>query len=198
MRKKVAVAAARANVPPEVRSSLRHYENRLNEQNHVLYTSLKAPRKVKLTGSPASLRQAKEHLAPIRVAVHGHNYSRVYDARSVASEKLVRKNLELLISEVQRTVVEALIHSRISVDFQEVHKSDSLKYAEHLCLDENDGIRSRGFAKLDGGALQKNRAFLFMVRQFFKDEDFARKVCRDAVEDYLGGAKAAGGRFNPG
>lgn len=133
-----------------------------------------------------------------RALVGKRAYVRVYGARSVASEKLVRKNLALLISEVQRTIVEALVHSRISVDFQEVHKSDSLKYAEHLCLDENDGIRSRGFAKLDGGALQKNRAFLFMVRQFFKDEAFARKVCRDAVEDYLGGVKASGGRFNSG
>jgi len=112
-----------------------------------------------------------------KVIVDGKTYKRFFWHGNLAAEKIVVLNLEKFIKEVKRVVKNALASKTLS------QQKNTLQDIEKLCLDF-EGINPEGFISKDGKALKKNKAFAYTIHQFFKDEEFALKVVRDALKEF--------------
>ncbi len=153
----------------------------LNEDNVL---SLKTPGKPKLKRltlkkncNAITLGQLG-HLAPVSVSYLGKTYTRSL-LRPSPQESIVRHNLDLFVERVFDLVVEK---ARLKeLNFKSQFSKNTLADIQAMCIDI-DGIPVYGFKSLDGAQLQRNLAFAYAIRQFFKDEGFAMAVCRDAIK----------------
>jgi hypothetical protein len=144
----------------------------------------KRHKKVKLEKKDAiEVTPVRPHSHVGHVNLDGKNYRRHYSGGNPPAEAIVRRNLEIFVSEVKRVVKEALAHKVISKKY--LGSENTIGFVEKLCLSE-EGIRVTGFVSKNGTQLTRSRAFMYAIRQFFKDEDFARHVCIDSVKEYYG------------
>ncbi|MCX6769887.1 MAG: hypothetical protein NT051_04380 [Candidatus Micrarchaeota archaeon] len=129
----------------------------------------------------------KEESLPVSAFVGGEEYARNYQFGNPSSEALVRKNLALFIGEVRAAVKMGLKDGRLTLHLRLPDMKNSINDVEKICADY-DGIDARGFVDTKGEPLARDEAFRYAIRQFFKDEEFAKSVCRIAIHDYKAGA----------
>ncbi len=132
-------------------------------------------------GEPLEVRLKRSHGEPARAIVDGRKYARTYVRDDLGAETLVRINLELLIWRVKKIVKNALVKNELMPAEGE---GAGVRDIEKLCL-TFEGISPRGFYTKQGRAMQHNAAFKYMIRQFFKDEDFAKRVIRHAEAEFI-------------
>ena len=173
-------AAASAKTGMISRRHLKLLEGELNTDR--IAPAMKKQRPVELERSSSiEVSQKSETLPPTRAVVGRRRYCRTYSAGNPSSETLVRKNFRQIVSMVQEVVANGLRSGSINKSFPNGKRE--LSGMERMCLDF-DGIGEAGFSALEGRPLRKGKAFMYMVRQFFKDEDLALKVCTDAIKDF--------------
>jgi len=147
----------------------------------------KLPKSKRLVLTPSSegimVTREKKDLAPASVFLAGREYTRTYQFGNRSSEKLVRANLEKFVEGAQQAVKDGLSDGRLLIA-GEGQLKNSIWDVEKICADI-DGIDSRGFFDTKGRPMARNEAFRYAIRQFFKDEEFAKAVCMVAIWDHL-------------
>ena len=131
------------------------------------------------------VKREKQDLSATTVEFNGREYIRTYQYGNRSSEVLVRKNLALLIAGVRNAVATGLNDGKISAD-KKLELKSTIHDVEGICASD-DGIYLRDFTNTKGKHLEREKAFRYMIRQFFKDEPFALAVCKAAVFDYYTG-----------
>jgi len=126
----------------------------------------------------------KKGLAPVSIWLDGREYRRSYQFGNLPSEAIVRANLEAFARGVRAAVWQGLDDGRLGLHPKEMGIANSIFDVEKICADFG-GMGARGFAGANGKPLSRGKAFRYAIRQFFKDEEFAKAVCRAAIFDYL-------------
>ena len=146
------------------------------------------PKSKRLSLKPGSdgiqVSREKTELAPASIWLGGKEYRRFYDFGNLPSEAIVRANLEKFVEGVRAAVWLGLDDGRLGLHPSKMELANSIFDVEKICADF-DGMDARGFVGTDGKPLSRNKAFRYAIRQFFKDEMFAKAVCRVAIFDYL-------------
>ena len=128
----------------------------------------------------------KKELAPVSIRLNNKEYKRTYPYGNPSSEALVRKNLEKFVEGVRAAVKVGLEEERLVMHPSKMEIANSIFDVEKICIDF-DGMSARGFVDTKGKPLSRDKAFGNAIRQFFKDESFAKAVCLVAAQDYLTG-----------
>ena len=176
-----------ATIPPAVKfTSVKLLEEKINTDTKTGARKKKNSRLVlSQSKSRIAVKREKQDLAPTSVEFGGREYTRAYQYGNRSSEVLVRKNLVPLIIGVRNAVATGLDDGRISAD-KKLGLKSTIYDVEGICASD-DGISPRNFINTHGKPLAREKAFRYMLRQFFKDEPFARAVCETAVFDYYTG-----------
>lgn len=130
------------------------------------------------------VRREKKELAPVSIWLDGKEYRRFYDFGNRPSEAIVRANLEKFVEGVRAAVWQGLDDGRLGMHPKKIEIANAIGDVEKICADF-DGMDARGFVDTWGKPMARNEAFRYAIRQFFKDEEFAKAVCRVALRDYL-------------
>ena len=130
-------------------------------------------------------REKKERPAT-SILHNGRKYTRTYQFGNPSSEALVRANLEKFVEGVRAAVKVGLDEERLVIHPTKMEIANSIWDVEKICIDF-DGMSARGFVDTKGKPLARDKAFRNAIRQFFKDEAFAKAVCLTAAQDYLTG-----------
>lgn len=128
-------------------------------------------------------RERKE-LAPVSIWLGGKEYRRFYQFGNLPSEAIVRANLEKFVEGVRAAVWQGLDDGRLGMHPKKMGIANSIFDVEKICADFG-GMDARGFFGTDGKPMAQDEAFRYAIRQFFKDEAFAKAVCGVAIYDYL-------------
>jgi hypothetical protein len=128
----------------------------------------------------------KRELAPVSIWLNNKEYKRTYPYGNPYSEVLVRANLEKFVEGVRAAVKVGLDEERLVLHPKKMEIQNSIWDVEKICIDF-DGMSARGFVDTNGKPLSRDKAFRNAIRQFFKDEAFAKAVCLTAAQDYLTG-----------
>jgi len=182
--KKIQHATDKQTIPPAAKfTSVRLLQEKINTDTK---TGARKPKNSRLKLSQdknwIAVKREKQDLAPTTVVFGGREYTRNYQYGNRSSEVLVRKNLALLIAGVRNAVAMGLDDGKISAD-KKLGLRSTIYDVEGICASD-DGISPRDFTNTKGKHLEREKAFRYMIRQFFKDEPFALAVCKTAVFDY--------------
>ena len=131
-----------------------------------------------------SVKREKQELAQVSIWLNGKEYRRFYQFGNRPSEEIVRANLERFVEGVRAAVKVGLDEERLALHPKKMEIANSIWDVEKICADF-DGMDARGFVDTKGNPLARGKAFRNAIRQFFKDEEFAKAVCRVAIHDYL-------------
>ena len=116
------------------------------------------------------------------VVVDGKNYTRSFMHGNLAAEAYLRDNLWAFVKGV-RAVLMAMLPTIYGA--KRYRGQENVMRELRTMCSSPDGLAQGDFAGKDGTPLKINKAFWGALGQFFNDEDFARKVCRIAITDYL-------------
>jgi len=126
----------------------------------------------------------KRELAPVSIWLGGKEYRRFCQFGNLPSEAIVRANLGKFVEGVRAAVWQGLDDGRLGMHQERMEIANSIFDVEKICADFG-GMDARGFVDTMGKPMAQNKAFRYAIRQFFKDEEFAKAVCRVALRDYL-------------
>ncbi|MCX8196919.1 MAG: hypothetical protein N3G80_01220 [Candidatus Micrarchaeota archaeon] len=151
--------------------SLRKLQQLLNEDKTIFK---KKRRKIEIVGAPPIKITLKPPFPPPTKIRWGKTlFVRTCSWGNASSEALVRKNIHKLMEETIRVAKAAI---------KEKNQSSLLD----LCLDPIYGINRVGFVGLKGNQLKADgKAVYYMIKQFFKDEEFIKKVIKYAWNEYF-------------
>ncbi len=185
--RKIQHAIGKQAIPPVAKfTSVKLLEEKINTDTK---TGARKPKNSRLALSQGKngieVKREKQDLTATTVEFGGREYIRTYQFGNRSSEALVRKNLALLIAGVRHAVATGLDDGKISAD-KKLGLKSTIYDVEGICASD-DGISSRDFINTKGKHLEREKAFRYMIRQFFKDEPFALAVCKTAVFDYYTG-----------
>lgn len=146
---------------------IRQFEAILNE-DPVLAIAKKYPKRIKLMPSENAIlvRLEKELREPARFQLESVRYVRTCTWGSKAAETLVRHNLEKMIREVKEIGKKAL-------------RENNRELLIDLCLEPMSGIMRASFLDTQNSSMQGDgRAVQELIKQFFKDNEFMKKIKR--------------------
>jgi|GEM_PF-6755018 len=156
-----------------MRNNLKEFQQLLNADT-VLSIARKYPKRLKLTAEEGvvKVRLEKELRAPTRIEVDGASYVRSYYGGNRGAETLVRCNLE------------PLIRGAKGVGKRMLREGD-LGLLKDRCLDPDFGIARVGFVDTRGEPMKADqRAVYEMIKQFFKDTEFMRKLKNETRKEF--------------
>lgn len=139
---------------------------------------------VKRRGAVLEAKLLEKLREPTRVHILGHNYTRSFTHGNLASEAYIRNNLAAFVIGVRAVLTRLLPSIYEAKKFR--GPENTLNRLKGACRDP-DVLSTVDFAEAGGEPLKINKAFGEAITQFFKDEDFAKNVCRIAISDYLSG-----------
>ena len=153
---------------PGARHKIKEFQNLLNE-DAVLTIAKKHPKRIKLTIEEGRLlvKLEKELREPKKIEVDGAKYVRSCTWGNKGAETLVRHNLEKMIIEAKAIGKKALAEN-----------SRELLY--DLCLDPMSGMCRANFLDTQNNTMKGEQRGVFeVIKQFFKDTEFMRKLKRE-------------------
>ncbi len=164
--------------------ALKDFSKHLSTDRHLAVLK-KKPKKLKLEKREAVNVELLQKLRePVTVWVVNHNYTRSFMHENLASESYIRNNLGVFVRGVRAVLMRLLPEIYGARIYR--GPENTMRRLEDACRDP-DTLLAGDFAREDGTELKINKAFANAIRQFFKDEAFARNVCRIAISDYLAG-----------
>lgn len=163
---------------------------RLKDFSGLLNADLHAVKKAKpkriavKRGAALDLKLVEKLREPARAHVLGHNYVRSFTHGNLASEAYIRNNLAAFVIGVRAVLTRILPSIYEAKTFR--GPENTMNRLKGACRDP-DVLGAVDFAEEGGVPLKANKAFGEAITQFFKDEDFAKRVCRIAINEYLAG-----------
>lgn len=162
----------------------------LKDFSGLLSTDLHAVKKIRpkrvsvKRGSALEVKLLEKLREPARAHILGRNYVRSFTHGNLASEAYIRNNLAAFIIGVRSVLMRLLPSIYGAKTFR--GPENTLSRLKGACRDP-DVLSTVDFADKEQPPLRINKAFGEAITQFFKDEDFAKNVCRIAISDYLSG-----------
>ena len=145
----------------------------------------KPGKRLKIEGG--SVKRERSELPIITVAVDGVTFTRAHEeGKGRRQEALIRygSNLENMVLEVKRVTFAALFDGTYAPEDDTMAASNRhLSLIAGLCT-EKGALDASLFETTQGKQMLNNFAFSMMVRQFFRDVDFAGKVVGWAAREY--------------
>ncbi|RLG19488.1 hypothetical protein DRN67_02565 [Candidatus Micrarchaeota archaeon] len=121
-----------------------------------------------------SLKGAPE---PIRDDI-ARKYPRTIPWKNRSAGALVRHNYRLLVEETQGVMREGLESRSITTAESDGNIVEKVK---QLCLD-HDGLDASKFKTTKNEPMKRNRAFLYMIQEFFRDLDTIKLIFKDVKQ----------------
>lgn len=163
---------------------LKDFSELLSTDRHIVKKIKPKRIGVKRKGSALEAKLMEKLREPTRVHILGRNYVRSFMHGNPASEAYIRNNLAAFVIGVQAVLTGILPSIYGAKVFR--GPENTMNRLKGACRDP-DVLRSVDFADKGQPPLKINKAFGEAITQFFKDEDFAKNVCRIAINDYLAG-----------
>ncbi|VVC02160.1 Uncharacterised protein [uncultured archaeon] len=132
---------------------------------------------------------------PTKVSVDAKEYVRSFAGGNAASETIVRRNLGSFVADTKEMIKRHLARGAFTASsFDEKNTFSDIEGM----MKDFEGILARqlkvppdspehAYFTIGGAELRPGKALAYAVRQFFKDEDFARKVLDAALEEFRAG-----------
>jgi hypothetical protein len=162
---------------------LRDFSGILSADRHIVKKI--RPKRVSVKrGKTLDMKLLEKLREPAHAHILGHNYVRSFTHGNLASEAYIRNNLAAFVTGVRAVLTRILPSIYEAKTFR--GPENTMSRLKGACRDP-DVLSAVDFADEGGVPLRINKAFGEAITQFFKDEDFAKNVCKIAISDYLSG-----------
>ena len=182
VRKKAVALLNNADSKREGNRHLKDFSGLLSTDRHIVKKIKPKKIGVKRRGSALEMKLLEKLREPSRAHILGHNYVRSFMHGNLASEAYIRNNLAAFVIGVQAVLTRMLPSIYEAKVFR--GQENTMNRLKGACRDPAV-LSTVDFADKGSPPLKINKAFGEAITQFFKDEDFAKNVCRIAINDYL-------------
>ncbi|MEM4634090.1 MAG: hypothetical protein QW275_02955 [Candidatus Anstonellaceae archaeon] len=172
---------SKPQITPPVSKKIREFEKILNE-DRIGAIPRKKPKGIKLEKKNSIIfaKLKKELRKPLVEIIDGDKYVRTCDWGNASAETLVRINLHELVMRAKE------IGKRM------LRESDQ-RLLEEVCLDPIEGMPRHGFLNSKGKQMRTDsRAVYEMIKQFFKDYDFIKRLERNIIREFRQESRKSG------